>query len=191
MMKLVWPAAQYLIAVSLLDLHSYRRSPWQKPPRARDVECVSFTTPRRLEAGRSFSRSIGHGLAARLTWDGTASWDIAVGKTGTAGDYLWVVSPPFQTAPHRQIGPGYNLTARQSARLSPRTFRFVMSQRKYEDAKQLVERAQRDSVGNMTIAEIEQRGEGSLQLRITGFGLASSGDALTWVRVTGRACQPR
>jgi len=155
------------------------------------TECVTFATPARFAAGQSFTKPIGQGLEFRLSWDRRRSWHIAVGPVASDEDYLSVVSPPLRTAPHLVIGEGYNVTALQSARLSPRQFRFVTSAREYQEARQLVDRAERDAGGGITVADIERKGKGSLELEITGFDANGSPKALAWISVKGRACQPR
>lgn len=154
------------------------------------VDCVSFKTPGRLAAGQSFTAPIGRGLEIRLIGESRGAWSITAGPSGTSDDYLWVVSPPFRTAPHRMIGSGYGIQAVESARLSPRRFRFVTSPREYNDARQLAEKAMRDASGRITVTDIERKGNGSLELSIIEFGSADA-ERLTWIRVSGRACQPR
>jgi hypothetical protein len=114
-----------------------------------------------------------------------------VGPAGTNDDYLWVVSPPFRTAPQRQIGAGYNLTAIQSVQLSPRYLRFVQTADQYKAAVRLAEKAQSDSSGAITAEDIRRQGTGSLELWITGFGTDPSKRTLAWVSVRGRACRQR
>jgi hypothetical protein len=162
-------------------------------PPAAEAHCVSFETPSRVLAGESFTTPIGKGLEFRLRAEraGIWIWNITVGPTATRLDYLWVVSPPFQTAPHRQIGPGYNLSAPQSAQLSPRRFRFVTTPQEYDDAVALVERAGRDPAAAVTFRDFEKKAPGTLELWITGSGLSDADDAPTWVTLRGNACQPR
>ena len=162
-----------------------------QPTNPPTTECVDFATPAKLAAGQSFSKAIGHGLEFRLAWDRGHAWNISVGPIGSRDDYLWVVSPPTHTAPHLVIGAAYNLTAVESAALSPRRFRFVTSAQEYEDARQFVDRAERDAGAGITVADIERKGNGSVQVWITGFEPGASSDTLAWIRVRGRACQPR
>jgi hypothetical protein len=159
------------------------------PPTAQ-TQCVSFETRSRVLAGDSFTTPIGKRLEFRLRSEPAGSWDIIVGPAGTPLDYLWVASPPFRTAPHRQIGRGYNLTATESAQLSRRRFRFVTTAQEYEEAQALFDRASREGLG-VTAQDFEKRGKGTLELWITGYGLTDAADALTWITVRGNACQPR
>jgi hypothetical protein len=152
-------------------------------------QCVSFETRSRLLAGHAFTTPIGKGLEFRLRSERAGTWDIIVGPAGTPQDYLWLASPPFQTAPHRQIGEDYNLSATESARLSPRPFRFVTTAPEYEEALALYERVRREG-GGVTAQDFEKRGKGTLELWITGYGVSDSNRALTWITVRGTACQP-
>ena len=98
-------------------------------------DCVRFQSPGRLAAGMSFWTAPVRGLEFRLSDD----WDISVGPASeTRMDYLWVVSPPVQTAPHRMIGSGYGLTARQSARIE-RPLRFVLTRVDYDAARAAID----------------------------------------------------
>ena len=154
------------------------------------LECIDFETPGQLPAVKSFATPIGEGLEFRLTADDAGVWRISVGPSGTRRDYLWLASPPFRTAPHLQIGPGYGLTGVQSAQKSPRAFRFVTTPQEYDTTVELVNIALRDASGGLTAAAIAQRGKGTLELWITGFEARGSEDALAWINVRGRACQP-
>jgi hypothetical protein len=164
------------------------------------AECVDVATPAKLAAGKSFIKPIGHELEFRLTWDRAHAWDISVGPSGSPDDYLWVVSPPIHNAPHLVIGAGYGLTAvesaalsprRESAALSPRRFHFVTTARDLQDARQLIDRAERDAGAGITVADIERKGKGSLELQIVGFEPGPSTDTLAWISVRAHACQAR
>lgn len=155
------------------------------------TQCVDFETSSRLAAGESYTKPIGRGLEVRLMWDRRSAWIISVGPAGSPDDYLWVVSPPIQTAPHLVIGEGYNVTAPQSAAMSPRRFQFVTSEQEYKDAREFLARLETGASGAITVADLERKGKGSLQLWITGFERGESPAGLAWIRVKGRACQPR
>jgi hypothetical protein len=155
------------------------------------TRCVTFATSPPLSAGESFRKPIGKGLEVRIKWDGRSAWIVTAGPVGSLDDYLWVVSPPFHTAPHVVIGEGYGVTASQSAQFSPRRFRFVTTATEYRRARDVADAAQRDAAGRITVADIERQGRGTLELWITDFGTSSAGDALTWIRLKGRACQLR
>jgi hypothetical protein len=149
-------------------------------------DCVAFETPPRLDAGTSFTTSIGSGLEFRLTASQNV-WNISAGPAETGEDYLWIVSPPLQTAPHRQIGAGYGLTAAQNVGVSSRTFRFATSRQEYQRAAKLVEAATTNPGSGIGVKDIEQAGRGILQIWITGSGMNTEG-TLEWIAVRGRAC---
>ena len=180
--------AALLAATAAFGVHAPAEGQRSIPP-GPSTDCVSFETPSRVLAGDSFVTPIGKGLEFRLRSEPAGTWNIIVGPTGSPLDYLWVVSPPFQTAPHRQIGRGYNLNARESARLSPRRFRFVTTAQEYDDARALVDRAREPAAG-ITAQDFENRGPGTLELWVTGYGLSDADGTLTWITVRGKACQP-
>jgi hypothetical protein len=156
------------------------------------TDCVQFQSPTRLAAGTPFRAALLRGLEFRLS-DG---WDISVGPAGEATvDYLWVVSPPLRTAPHRMIGPGYGLTARESAGID-RPLRFVLTRADYDAAKAAVDRTQ---PADETLRELDRLGRGTLSLVIVDFRVrdnvrladGSTTDAFEWVTFKGEACVPK
>ena len=89
-------------------------------------DCVAISSHGRLNAGADFVQSLPASLDLRLRADGSYGWGISVVPRGGERDYVWVVSPPYQTAPHRSFGPVYGLTATQSAQFE-RELRFVLN----------------------------------------------------------------
>jgi hypothetical protein len=168
------------------------QSPKTKRPQPSE-DCVRFSSHGRLQMGKSYVASLPRGLKVRLAEEGAFGWDISVEPAkGSGENYAWVVTPPFGTAPHMRIGPGYNLTARQSVRIE-RAYRFVLSQEDYHSAVQ----ADRES-GDRLFDELERLGKGSLTLQITGFGVRMVNvpeigrmEALNWIEFRGEACVPR
>ena len=152
--------------------------------------CASFETGR-LTSGASFIRPIGHGLEVRLRAKNgdPGTWDISVGPVGSKMDYLWVASPPYQTAPHLTIGSGYGGRPVDSARFSPRHLRFVTSKVEYDRARAAVDRALHGSTV-VSVKELQRLGHGRLDLSIRDFAVNPSSGQLDWIRVTGRACRP-
>ena len=176
-----------LAALLLFNAMLTHRSAQPTGPSA--PRCVEFATEDRLNAGESFIASLERSLEFRLkASDQAGVWLIMVGPENSPYDYLWIASPPFQTAPHRQIGAGYGLTAEQSVSMTPRRLRFVTSDDAYERALTVYDRARTQAAGS-TARDFEALGEGTLELSITGFSVA--GEELAWIRVKGRACQPR
>ncbi|MCU0251868.1 MAG: hypothetical protein MUE61_16835 [Vicinamibacterales bacterium] len=166
---------------------------------ASDRECVTFASHGRLQHGLDFSVPLPRGLELRLSSeravdDLSDSWDILVKEALGTEDFLWVVSPPFRTAPHRMIGAGYGLTARESVQIQ-RDLRFVLNRAAYEAAVKIVET---EPAGTAKMAALERLGQGTLTVRITGYevheGIKHSwgtSDGLEWIEFEGRACVPR
>jgi len=169
------------------------QAPKTKAPESSE-DCVRFSSHGRLPMGKSYVASLPRGLKLRLAEDGAFGWNISVEPANGSGEnYAWVVTPPFQTAPHMKIGPGYNLTARQSVRIE-RVYRFVLSQDDYRSAVQAADR----EPGDRLYEEIERLGKGSLTLQVTRFGVRMVNapeigrmEALRWVEFRGEACVPR
>src|SRR6185503_9397918 len=129
------------------------------------------------------------GLEFRLS----EAWDISVGPVGdTALDYLWVVSPPLRTAPHRMIGAGYGLSARDSARIE-RPLRFVLTRADYDAARAAIDDTRS---AEQTLRELDRLGRGTLSFVITDYRIRddvplSDGrttDAFEWIAFKGQAC---
>ena len=107
-------------------------------------------------------------------------------------DYLWLVSPPLQSAPHRQIAAGYGLTARQSA-VIPRPLRFVLTKADYDAARAAID----GNSAEETLKRMDELGRGRLILKITDYQVhdvvaadGSRTDAFDWIVFTGSACVP-
>jgi hypothetical protein len=153
-------------------------------------KCVSFHSPEKLAAGTPFRAALFRGLEFRLS----AEWDIRVGPIDEPQmDYLWLVSPPIQTAPHRQIGPGYGLTARQSASIG-RPLRFVVTRADYTAARAAIDLKD----AGETLKRMAELGKGRLTLNITDYRIrdvkladGQPGDAFDWIAFKGEACAPR
>ena len=159
-------------------------------PRTSSMPCVEFATVDPLKAGESFTAPVGDDLEFRLkAWERDAVWLILLGPKNSALDYLWIASPPFRTAPHRQLGSGYGLTAGQSVRMTPRRLRFVTSDAAYNRGLAMYESARSDAPIPFQASDFEALGTGTLEVWITGFELA--GEELAWIKVKGKACVPR
>ena len=163
--------------------------PWTTQA-AQTTDCARFQSPARLAAGMPFRAVLLHGLEFRLS----ANWNISVGPVEEPTmDYLWVVSPPLRTAPHRMIGPGYGMTARQSARIE-RPLRFVLSRADYEAARAAIDL---ESAAE-TLKQLDRLGRGRLSFTITDYRIRDvmltdgrQGDAFEWITFDGEACVPK
>lgn len=152
--------------------------------------CVTLESGGRLRRGASFRRGLSPGLEFRLTAtkDGPPGWRISVGPVDEAEDYLWLVSPPLQTAPHLVVGAAYGMSAHESATLTPRRSRFVLTRVEYDRVLGMIETAR---ITPTTAAELERMGKGTLLFRITGFELTPDGEALQWIEFNAVACVPQ
>jgi hypothetical protein len=165
----------------------------QVAPSADGQDCVAFSSGGRLGYGTSFVARLPRGLELRFRPDGDFGWSIAVGRPGGTLDYMWVVSPPFQTAPQRQIGPVHGLTARESASFE-RRLRFVLTDAEYNAA---LKNVRDDVAASEKMAKIERLGRGRLTIAIGRFGLRKAarqepvGEVLDWIEFKGEACVPR
>ena len=156
------------------------------------TDCVQFQSPSRLAAGTPFRAALLRGLELRLS----EGWDISVGPVGdVAADYLWVVSPPLRTAPHRMIGPGYGLSARDSARIE-RPLRFVLTRADYDAARAAIDDTRS---AEQTLRQLDRLGRGTLSFVIVDYGIRDDArladgrttDAFEWIMFKGQACVPK
>jgi hypothetical protein len=145
------------------------------------LDCVQIHSPSKLSAGSAFSARIQLGLEFRLSKD----WSIAVGPTTDHTlDYLWLVSPPLRTAPHRMFGKGYGVTAGESAKLN-RSLHFVLNRQDYDAALDAINLPD----AGETLKRLDVLGRGQLILYLDSFEL--KGDDFSWIRFHGEACVPK
>ena len=159
------------------------------------ADCIALSSAGRLARGESFSVPVGRGLEFRLLADGAGGlWRIVIGPTGDKSqDFLWVVSPPFRTAPQLMIGNSYGYSAKQSVQI-PRDLRFVLIEGDYREALQIV---QTQLASPEKLAALERLGKGSLTLKVIAYGLSEGitttdgeADGLDWIEFEGLACVP-
>ena len=179
-----------IVALATVLLLTLKLEAAQSPP-VRET-CVDIRPAGRLKTGDSFRAVIAGSLEFRLTAAPDAPrWVVSVGPPGTVDDYLWLVSPPLQTAPHLVIGAAYHHSAAESAQLTPRRFQFVLTREEYERVRGMIERNGKDRTFELTAEELERMGRGRLMLTITGFSLREPRDVLDWITFEARACVPR
>jgi hypothetical protein len=163
-----------------------------------ETECVPFASKGKVRAGTDFRIPLPRGLEFELLPMEQSGWSIRVGQSAGVIDYMWVVTPPYQTAPHVQIGAGYGLTARESAQIE-RHLRFVVTHEDYERARGLFtdwsEGRLETEVFQKHRAELRT---GTLRLKITDFAIGApvntedpENDVLDWIAFEGEACVPR
>lgn len=155
--------------------------------------CVTLVSKGRLIYDTPFVAELPAGLELRLRPEADFGWHVTVGRPGGMVDYVWVVSPPFQTAPHRQLGPVYGLSARESMAFV-RELRFVLTDDAYEAALKIV---QEEVASPDKLAKLEQLGKGRLTIDVVKFGIRPSAravplsEALDWIEFKGEACVPK
>jgi hypothetical protein len=159
-----------------------------EPPSA---HCVRFSSPPRIAAGTDFRVQLPRHLEVRLEPNGQGGWHIKVVGQGKT-DFVWVVSPPFQTAPQLVIGAAYGVTAQQSAEME-RWLRFVPTRAEYERALKVYEAWRTGQLQSHLAWDWLQGGDletGTLHIKITDFGLQDRSGSLAWIEVEGEACVP-
>jgi hypothetical protein len=159
---------------------------------AQKQDCVTFGSNGKLARGASFVKELFPGLEFRLDAEDALGWSISVREGESGPNLMWVVSPPFQTAPQRHIGPVYGLTARESVGFD-RSLRFVLNRNDYDRAEAIV---RNDLPASETSKRLEDLGRGTLSIRVTNFaidqttGRSGTADALAWIEFEARACRP-
>jgi hypothetical protein len=143
------------------------------------MTCMSFTSPARLDPETPFRLTLFRDYELRV--HGT----IAVGpRSAPEDDYLWIVSPPLQTAPHRFIYPSYGLSPDASARID-RSFHFVLGQPDYDKVLALYRAGTPAAEYLDLLAHLRL---GTLSIVITDY--AARGNEFEWVEFRGEACIP-
>jgi hypothetical protein len=190
-----------LLLIGALESASFRWEPLtladaaaRQAAVARPAEiCVTLGSKGRLTYGTPFVAELPAGLELKLRPEADFGWSIAVGRPGGMVNYIWVVSPPFQTAPHLQLGPAYGLSARESMAFV-RELRFVLTDEAYEAALKIV----REEVASAKkMATLERLGSGRLTIDVVKYGIRPGatavplGEALDWIEFKGEACVPK
>jgi hypothetical protein len=91
------------------------------------------------------------------------------------------------------IGPGYGLSARQSARIE-RPLRFLVTGADYDAARAVIDLRSAEEI----LKRMDQLGRGRLSFVITDFQIRDvtfadgrQGDAFDWITFKGEACVPK
>jgi hypothetical protein len=107
---------------------------------------LTFTAE--VSAGKTFRRSIGHGLDLVLVPDSTegsiSGWTIEVSPQIKASnpectDFLGVVTPPLRFGNPRYLDTQYGLLAQEAVARSPREFSFVLNCSDFETERKRLE----------------------------------------------------
>ena len=127
------------------------------------------------------------------------AWDITIGPSNARQDYMWIVSPPWGTAPHRIIGAAYNLSAKTSL-LIRRDFRFVLDESDYAEARRFYDEVNGPNHQLLSFEQEQRRlallGKGTLALEIKDFKIQSDAHGedtnfIDWFTFTTTACVPK
>ena len=144
------------------------------------LTCAKFESPAKLAAGVGFRAPLPNGFEFRLSND----WAISVVPTGDHVDYLWLVSPPLRTAPHRYLRPSYGESATTAAKIE-RGLRFVLNRADYDAA--LASHGWDDA--GKALKRMADLGRGVLNIYVDTFEL--DGDKFRWISFHGEGCVPR
>lgn len=167
----------------------------QAAERSRPTECVKIERSEKLMAGQSFSFGLPGGFRFDLTASDEGAWDIAVVDPKTPDvDYMWVVSPPYQTAPQRMIAASYGQTAAENASFT-RQLRFVLTA---HDHKTMFDLLAARAPSDRILESVDGLTTGTLALDVTGFETrtftrenGTSYEGFAWITFVGEACVPR
>ena len=149
-------------------------------------DCIAFKTNGRLRGGEPFVATLPSGFEFRLVPEDGGWYIKVVSPSDPDADYMWVVTPPYRTAPQRQIGAGYGLNARESASFI-RELYFVLSDEDYKTMFDLL--AARRGNTEAIINARRRLSKGTVVLKITNFEISE--DVFEWVTFEGRACVPK
>jgi hypothetical protein len=132
--------------------------------------CIDFASDGPLKPGTAFQYPLPGGLQFRLTPEenpALTQWYLSVVPQEGTPDFLWIASPPWQTAPQLAVGATYGLNLRESL-ATGRSLQFVLNASDYAEALALhdrVSKQQSDEVMNQILA----LGKGRLYFHVTGY----------------------
>ena len=150
-----------------------------------DRECVQFGASQ-LRPGASYTYPLPSDLEFRLIY-AVNGWSISVGpRSDGQADFLAPVSPPFRSAPHRVVGAAFGVSAEDSVRLSPRSFRFVLNRRDAQMARDIASAAIVGDTGRLK--QLDTLPSGTVTLRITGAD--ADDEVIRWFSFEAEVCAP-
>ena len=164
-------------------------------------ECVRFSSAR-LGEGERFvfpvSSQLNFGLFPR-TAESFGGWEIEMVDQADVDrrNLIPAVTPPLQTTPHLQFGPGYGLSARDS--MFTRNLRFATSVADYKAASDEAYSRGRGDRSKEYHAVLDSLKLGELRIRILDFGTRPTtvdlnglgSELLAWIAFEGEACLPK
>ena len=108
--------------------------------------CVQISFRGEVSANQAFERRFGDSLLFRLVPKGVPfGWDIEVvperQEDSPQSEYIWVVTPPYHGHNPRFLDTSYGMSASEAIRFSTREFNFVLNEKQFKKAADLVELA--------------------------------------------------
>jgi hypothetical protein len=103
--------------------------------------CIHIAFSGKVSADKNFDRPFG-ALLFRLNSNALAGWWIEVVSAeetnGRNDEYVWVVTPPYHFGNVRYLDTSYGTRAADAVAESPRDFNFVIDQKQFDRAAELV-----------------------------------------------------
>ena len=104
--------------------------------------CARLVLEDEVKAGQEWNTSLGQGWVFRIVpvppmQTGYSGWDLVVDRAQPAGfpDALYLATPPFGSINEREIATTFGLRAQDAIGWNPRTFRFLIDPKSFQDAQ--------------------------------------------------------
>ena len=132
-----------------------------------------------VAAGQSYTKAIGQGWVFSLQpihpgveHGGYSGWDLIVDRERPLGypDALLLMTPPYRSINEREIGTSYGLRAQDALGWSQRSFRFLLSEADYGQARELYRQieagpsAQANAAAGKIAGYLPRTGSGELRI---------------------------
>ena len=132
-------AANGLVAILVIGALDAQEVPKSAPPACAPTKFIG-----EVDKGQVFEKEFGPGLVFRLQpsthAENPQGWTIEVrSKQHPGHDYGMVATPPYRSTNPRYLDTSYRTTAKQAVELSPRSFRFVLTEGDYEAVHEALE----------------------------------------------------
>ena len=114
--------------------------PPSQPPNA-SAPCSAIEMVMQLEAGKTYSQSIGNGLTFKIVAMKDKGWGWVLSLEDKAvRDYIYPVNPPLRFNPSETLGRGYGKSARESLSYD-RKLRFLLNNADFDRLEPLLKNA--------------------------------------------------
>ena len=104
--------------------------------------CSKLVLDGELTAGHEWKAALGQGWVFRIVpvppaQAGYSGWDLVVDRDQPAGfpDALYLATPPFGSINQREIATTFGLRAQDAIGWNPRTFRFLVDPKSFQEAQ--------------------------------------------------------